>query len=397
MKKILILSSNKTGYGHKSIGDALAEQFGLMPDAEAEVIEALRLFGRLGVTAGGVYGPMTRMRGDFWKRLWDVSAQSPKAVVRMIEPLLHDRFMQRLKNDPPGLIVSIHPMFNAPVINVLRSHGIEIPFITLLADIVDIHPMWVDSRADYIMCPGDESFNAALALGAAASNIKLCGFPTRERFVKAARGRERENFKGDRPLECLIMSGGEGSGNLFGISKTLLENIDCRITVICGRNTKLRRSLCEKLKNYGERARVLGFCENIEDYMLEADIAIMRGSPNSMMEAVVCNTPLVITGSLSGQEARNPEFALMHGLGMVCRERRKLLPIIRGLIENGAEGLNRIAEKQRAYRNFGNAADIAAFLAGQALDKPPVIPPFEPRFPVLFQAAELYRRLESRK
>ena len=78
-------------------------------------------------------------------------------------------------------------------------------------------------------------------------------------------------------------------------------------------------------------------------------------------------------------------------------QRKKLLQIIKGLTDNDAEGLNRIAEKQRAYRNFDNAKDIAVFLAGQALENPPEIPNFEPRFPVLFQAAELYRRLESRR
>lgn len=394
MKKILILSSNQTGHGHKSIGEALEEQ--LKPYAEVEVIEALRLFGRAGVRAGSMYGPITRMGADFWRIVWDMSFNNPDLIVQMMSPMLHDRFMQRLKADPPGLIVSIHPNFNAPVIEVLKEQKLKIPFITLLADLVDIHPLWVDPRADYIMCPSEESHGAALMLGAQASKLKLCGFPTRARFTEAARNFERKPFTGGRPLECLLMSGGEGSGNLQKLADILLENFDCRVTIICGRNKKLFDTLTEKLAEFGERVNILGFCENVQDYMLAADVAFMRGSPNSVLEAVICNTPLVVTGSLSGQEQRNPEFILMKGLGVVCRESRRLLPLMRGLLENNAEGLNRIAEKQRAYRNFDCAKEIAEFLLEHTLETPPEIVDYEMKHPVLHQAAELYRKIERK-
>ncbi|MCL2085000.1 MAG: UDP-N-acetylglucosamine--LPS N-acetylglucosamine transferase, partial [Oscillospiraceae bacterium] len=140
---------------------------------------------------------------------------------------------------------------------------------------------------------------------------------------------------------------------------------------------------------------ILGFCDDVQNYMLEADLAFLRGSPNSMMEAVTCNVPMIITGSLPGQEARNPEFAQMRGLGITCRSKSRLLPLINGLIENNAEGLNRIAEKQRYFRNFDNAADIARFLAETVPDSPPVIPEYDKKSPVLMQAAELYRRIEA--
>jgi processive 1,2-diacylglycerol beta-glucosyltransferase len=394
MKKILILSSNKTGHGHKSIGEALSEQ--LSPHAEVEVIEAFQLFGRAGVKASGIYGPITRLGSDFWGLLWDMSYNSPDTVVQTLSSLLHDRFMKRLKADPPSLIVSIHAGFVAPVIDVLKEHEIRIPFVTLLADLVDIHPLWIDKRSDWIMCPSEESYNAALMFGAQSSQLKLCGFPTRARFTEAARKHKRKPYTCDRPLECLLMSGGEGSGNLLKLSRVLLKHFNCRVTVICGRNKRLYNSLTEKLSEYGERARILGFCDNVQDYMLAADVAFMRGSPNSMMEAIVCNTPLIVTGALSGQEERNPEFVLMKGLGIVCRESKKLLPLMRGLLENNAEGLNRIAERQRAYRNFEIAKENADFMLEKALDKPPEIPDFELKHPIMYQAAALYRKIEEK-
>ena len=395
MKKILILSSNETGHGHKSIAEALYER--LSPHAEVEIVEAFRLLGRVGVKAGRMYGPITRLGPDFWKLIWETSYNRPDTVDQLMSSLLHDRFMHRLKADPPNLIVTVHPNFNGSVINVIKEHKIKIPFITLLADLVDIHPTWVDKRADWIMCPSEESYSAALMYGAVHSRLKLCGFPTRARFTDAARAAERNPYTGGRPLECLLMSGGEGSGNLLKLSLALLSHFNCRVTVICGRNKRLQNSLTEKLSEYGERARVLGFCENIQDYMLAADIAFMRGSPNSVMEAVVCNTPLIVTGALSGQEARNPEFVLMKGLGVICRQSAKLRPLISGLLENGSEGLNRIAEKQRTYRKFDSAEEIAGFILSKTPEKPPVIPDFDLRHPIMYQAAELYRRMEKKQ
>ena len=52
--------------------------------------------------------------------------------------------------------------------------------------------------------------------------------------------------------------------------------------------------------------RILGFVTEIENLMLESDIMIARGSPNSFFEAVVMNVPLIITGALPGQEQGNP-------------------------------------------------------------------------------------------
>jgi processive 1,2-diacylglycerol beta-glucosyltransferase len=313
----------------------------------------------------------------------------------MMMPLLHDRFMQHLKNDPPCLIVSVHPMFNSIILSVLQEHNLKIPFITLLADLVDIHPMWVDARADCILCPTDESIDACISLGAPRSILHRCGFPTRRAFTDAAKNAKHHSYSSERHLECLLMSGGEGSGNLRVISEHLLNNFNSRVTVICGRNTRMKSLLEKHLQSFGERVRILGFCTNVQDYMMEADVVIMRGSPNSMLEAVVCNVPLIITGSLPGQEASNPEYARKNGLGIICLNSKQLTPLLNNLLENNAAGLNDILEKQRVYRNLDSALEIARLLAERSLDAAPAIPDFEQRFPLLMQAAELYRKLET--
>jgi len=286
-------------------------------------------------------------------------------------------------------------MFNDNILSILRENDVPIPFFTLIADLVNIHSMWVDKRADLILCPTDESVDACAALGMPREKLYRCGFPIRRSFTDAAIKKEHRPYSGERPLECLLMSGGEGSGNLKVISELLLNNFNTRVTVICGRNIRMKTLLEKYLTRFGDKIRILGFCTNVQDYMMEADVAIIRGSPNSMLEAVECNVPLIITGSLPGQEASNPEYAEKHGLGVVCLNPKQLTPLLRGLLENNAAGLNQIAEKQRNYRNLESASEIARLFAERALDTTPVIPYFEQRLPLLMQAAELYRKLET--
>jgi processive 1,2-diacylglycerol beta-glucosyltransferase len=368
VKRILILSANRTGHGHASIARALTEQLERLEGVEVKTIDAFSLFGDFAVKASGLYGTMARHAQQVWKLSYKGTTRNPQRLVKTISPLLRERFLETLQKQPPGLILSIHPFFNGTALNALAGRGLTIPFAIMLADLVDIHPLWADNRADVIFCPGMDSFFASLAHGVSHEKLHLCDFPTRKAFTEAARNRSKEPYDGSRPLQCLLMSGGDGPGNLRNIAQTLLRYFDAHITIICGRNKRLHQSLTQSLAPHAKRVRILGFCTNVEDYMMEADVALVRASPNSMMEAIVCGTPLILTGGLPGQEERNPEFAQMRELGVSCPDYRKLASLLRGLLANNAAGLKHISAKQRAYRNLDAAKEIAAVLYERTLD-----------------------------
>ena len=48
--------------------------------------------------------------------------------------------------------------------------------------------------------------------------------------------------------------------------------------------------------------------------MLSSDVAFMRGSPNTILEAINCCLPVVITDALPGQEAGNPSYFVENNL-----------------------------------------------------------------------------------
>lgn len=365
MKNILIISSDYTGHGHKSITESLNEQFAKHPDVNVHVIDGFALAGSLGISIGKAYGSVTRNATDLWKLAWEISLKRPSLIAEFTELAIRDKFLEVLSKVRPDLILSVHPDFNGSVINILEEYKINIPFVTLIADLVSISPLWADPRVDYIICPTVESKLKCLEFGVPESKLKVIGFPVRSRFTQHIKdsGDKNNDYTSDRPLECLIMSGGEGVGNMRHIAEILLKNFNCRVKIIAGRNASLKRRLEASLKEkFGDRVEIYGFTQNVQDLMLSSDIAFTRGSPNVMMEAVSCNTPLVITGALPGQEEGNPAFAEKYNLGIVCEDIRKLKDMVSELLDNNAEKLNQIKRSQREFRDPDIAQKIVDFI-----------------------------------
>ncbi|OPZ89359.1 MAG: Processive diacylglycerol beta-glucosyltransferase [Firmicutes bacterium ADurb.Bin419] len=364
-KKILIISSNHTGHGHKSITESLLENFSLYPDVNVHVIDGFSLIGNMGLRVSKLYGSITRNAKEIWKMIWEISLKRPSIINDFTEVSIRDNFLSLLRSVKPDLILSVHPNFNGSVLNILEEYEIKIPFVTLIADLVSITPLWADPRVDYIVCPTKESKYKCLEFGVPESKLKLIGFPVRQRFLQhLSKNTTKDEYNRNRPLECLIMSGGEGSGNMSTIARILLKNFNCRVKIVTGRNKVLKRRLERTLyERFGtERVEVFGFTDNIQELMLSSDLAITRGSPNVMMEVVACNIPLIVTGNLPGQEEGNPGYLLKHNLGVVCKDTRRLKAIVRELLINNASKLKQIKKSQKKFLNPNVSREIVDFI-----------------------------------
>lgn len=363
-KNILIISSENTGHGHKSITESLCEKIDDFHDVNIHVIDGFSLGGPLLLNIGKSYGPITRSAEKLWKFVWNFSSFTPTLVNSLIEGLIKSSFLRVLSEIKPDLILSVHPNFNGSVLNILEKQKLKIPFITLIADLVDIYPLWADKRADYIISPTAEAKQKCLEYGVPVEKIKMLGFPVRSRFFRT-QVNTKTNFvhKEGTPLQCLIMSGGEGVGNMRNIAENLLSHFDCTIKIVAGRNAKLKAALENSLKTkYGDRVEIYGFTKNIQDLMFTSDIAFTRGSPNVMFEAVATNTPIIITGALPGQEESNPAFAEKYNLGVVCKNTLEIESTIKNLLKNDTAKLNSIIISQKKFINPHAAENILNFL-----------------------------------
>ncbi|PLS02496.1 MGDG synthase family glycosyltransferase [Neobacillus cucumis] len=361
-KTLLIISSDHTGHGHKSITESLCESVKTQNEVKIHVVDGFLLGKHLLLKIGKSYGPITRNSENLWKLIWKLSALKPSLVDNFIEKLIKDNFLKTIAEIKPDIILSVHPNFNGSILNILEKQNITIPFITLIADLVNIYPLWADSRANYIISPTFEAQNKCIEFGIPDEKIKVSGFPVRSRFF-LKNYNQRKFYKEERSLNCLIMSGGEGVGNMKKIADNLLNHFDCTVKIVAGKNEKLKTNLERSLKTqYGDRVEIYGYTQNIQDLMLSSDIAFTRGSPNVMFEAIASNTPLIITGALPGQEEDNPAFAENFNLGVVCKNPKEIKDTVSKLLENDGEKLNEIKNCQRNFINANAAEDILKFI-----------------------------------
>lgn len=365
-KHVLLISSAYTGHGHQSITEALCEQFGKL-GATVSVLEGFDLLGRPAVRLSKAYGPVTRTSKEAWRMIWELVQAAPNNVNRPVATVMSRRLMEVLDLEKPDIIVSVHPMFVGSVVRILKRKKIDIPFISIFADLVSISGLWPDARAAYNLCYTDEAEAFARGCGVPPERIKRFSFPVRERFTAGAPIAGSQEFKSCGRPTFLVMSGGEGSGNIVRLTRFLLDRFDCRVKVVAGRNARLLRRLNENEKPwYGERLEVLGFTRNIEEQMLASDLAFLRGSPNTIMEAVSCCLPVVITDALPGQEEGNPAYFESNGLARFAETQTQIFRAVSDLLADDGRKLLAMKEMQKSFRNVNAAKEIAEFVLSVA-------------------------------
>ena len=360
----MLLTSQHTGRGHMSIAEALSEQFALMDDIALDIVDGFVFLGNRGVKSSKIYNVVTQRARFVWKAVFKATDRGD-FVPETMSLLVRRRLIRYLRTTKPDLILSVHPMFVSCVIDTLEYIGLDIPVVCVEADLVNIHSTWCDPRVTKVICPTEEAYRCSLELGMPQDRLITIGFPTRARFCEAARGDEAPEYDGSRPLNCLMTGGGGGAGDIEGYATHLLKDTDARLTIVCGSNHKLREKLVEKLGvKYKERVRILGFVSDMEAEYEKADIAISRASPNCMYEAIVMGKPMIITGALPGQEKDNPDFAVHHGLGVICDSPDQLSRHVQDLTRDGAREFNRIRRAQLAFRDLDSAKQIAEYVRG---------------------------------
>jgi processive 1,2-diacylglycerol beta-glucosyltransferase len=354
MSGILFISSFYTGHGHKSITAALREQLSeLDPDTAVDEIDGFMLGGPVSAWMSRMYDKVATKAPAFWKVYYGLGNVFPSVSRIFMARSIKKSFYRVLDTKRPDLIVSVHPSFVGSVEDLLDAGGWKIPVISYIADLDNVSRIWADKRSFCTICPTENARLTMLNYGVPDSKIKVFGFPVRKRFNQTGSCRATsyyEHFKQKKELQFLIMNGSQGRQQAVEMARILLGHYDCRVVILAGNNKKFRAEAKKSLEGYKDRLEVCGFVEDVEKYMLESDILLLRASPNVMMEAVNLCRPFIVTGSLTGQEEKNPQFAETNNLGVVCGDTLKLTDTVNGLLADGGRKLAEIAASQLAFR-----------------------------------------------
>ena len=150
------------------------------------------------------------------------------------------------------------------------------------------------------------------------------------------------------------MGGGQIKKAIKILSSVIADCENTEMIVICGNNKKLYDKL--KSADY-PKVNVLGYCENIAEYMKTASLFVTKPGGLSSTEAAVSKVPILHTAAIPGCETRNAEFFSKNGMSKLCKASKRELSKAIKIIDDEKVCLA-MAENQRKRINSNAAADI---------------------------------------
>jgi 1,2-diacylglycerol 3-beta-galactosyltransferase len=366
--QILFLFSD-TGGGHRSGAEAIIEAINLEYPGQisTQMVDIFKEYAPPPFNlAPTIYPTLSRMP-DLWEFGYKISdgKKRTRFATSMLWPYIR-RSLNRLVEEYPGtLIVSIHQLINGPVLHALRKHNV--PFATVVTDMVSTHAAWFDPRADLIIVPTDAARQRALSIGVKNERIKVVGMPVADRFCRPmgdrAEIRARLGWPQDKPV-ILMVGGGEGMGPLRQMARAIDDaSLPAALVVIAGRNQRLKNYM-ETHEWHGETI-VYGFVREMPDFMAAADVLVTKAGPGTISEAFIAGLPLILYSRMPGQEDGNVAYVVKEGAGVWAPRPELVVETLRLWLNNPQER-QRIAAVSKSLARPEATRQIARLLVEKA-------------------------------
>jgi 1,2-diacylglycerol 3-beta-galactosyltransferase len=354
---ILFLFSD-TGGGHRSASEAIIEAINLQfpNQISTEMVDLFRQYAPPPLDrAPEIYPPLSRMP-DLWRLGYRASdgRGRTRTIYNIVWPYIR-RSLHRLMDDHPcDLIVSVHPLMNTPILRVLGRR--DMPFVTVVTDMVSTHSFWYDERADLVIVPTEQARQRALEMEVPNGRIRVVGLPVSEKFCDPpgdkAEIRRGLGWSDDLPI-VLLVGGGEGMGPLEKTAHAIEEaQLPIRLVIVAGRNRRLR----SRLENHPWHIPVLiyGFIREMPRFMRASDILITKAGPGTISEAFIAGLPIILYSKMPGQEDGNVDYVVQEGAGLWAPDPAEIVAGLRDWLEHpekrdaAVQACNRLARPEAA-------------------------------------------------
>ncbi len=378
MKRILILMSD-TGGGHRACAQALQaafrERYG--DEYRVDVLDIWMDYTRW---------PLNQMPKSYrflindvpwmWRSMWELG-ERPQALELAIGVWSHwsrKPVSQVIAQHDPDLLIAAHPLMQDLTLRILAQTRRNIPLVTVVTDLVSIHPIWFRREALRCFVTSDESYRLALQAGLPPDSVRQYGLAVRPAFAREAPPKEQLRptlgLRPDLPV-ALLTGGGEGMGPIGAIAQAVAGRLAAegqprgQLVVICGRNRKLQQEL--RGRTWPIPTIINGFVDNMPDWMAASDCIITKAGSVTIAEAMVCGLPILLSGYIAGQEEGNIPYVVENGIGVYSPHPQRIAEVVgnwfgpeRARLEEMAQKARRMGRPQAAFQIV---QDIAGLLA----------------------------------
>lgn len=362
-KRILFLMSD-TGGGHRAAAQAIAEAVHhLHPKQYNTIIEDIWKgytpwpLNRL----PDIYGWLTGPGLPLWRLMWSISVRVPahKLVLPALSAVLQREVTRYLHRLQPDLVVSVHPLLNHPGLDWLDRARLHIPFVTVVTDMVSLHPVWICPEVTQCIVPTPAAQTVALQFGMPPEKVQVYGQPVAMKFAQLNTDkrslRHNLNLDPDRKT-ILLVGGGEGFGRVYDIARQLDRKVpQAQLLIVTGRNHRLKTRLQAQV--WQIRTHIYGFVETMPELMHAADVLITKAGPGTLSEAFIAGLPPLISGYIPGQEWGNVRYVEEHQAGAYTPSPQRIADMVAEWLTPGNTVLQEMA------RNAARLARPEASLA----------------------------------
>lgn len=314
MKRVMILTAERTGTGHKSAANAIEKR---LDNSEYEInqIDCFTLMGKIGMFLENSYIPTTTKFPLLFYMLFLFTQISPNAMHFLIYLKSKRKLKKEISKFKPDLIISVHSMFTKSISHFLKKEKLNIPFYINVIDLVNPPKVWFDKNADAIFVPTNEVKENYIKKGIGENKLFVSGFPIRDDIER----RKTPKLIEDK-VNILLVNPSVNLKKNVKYVKEVSKLDNASVTVICGRDKKMYKTLIkeQKLGNISGSIRIYDFVNNMNEFLDNAHIILAKAGPNMILEAAKSATAIVITGHIKGQENKNYEYVVKNNFGFEC-------------------------------------------------------------------------------
>lgn len=348
------------GGGHRSAMMALSEGLAdTCPDWTVRPVNLQKLlepvdpiYRAAGISSERVYNKAIQ---NGWTRASRTFLRALQKGIRLHAPVMERTLANHFCSERPAMVVSLIPNFNAVMFRALRQFHPDVPYVTIMTDIVDSPPhFWQEPQDQYLICGSDKAALQAHLHGWYRPDriFKCSGMILRSSFhtPQASHVLTRESLGLDtQKRTAIIMFGGYGSRSSLDIVAHIeRSNLDVQTIVMCGRDEHLRGAL---QKHPGCFA--VPFTERVADYMRLADFFIGKPGPGSVSEALHMGLPVIVESNARTlvQERYNATWVEALGVGIAIQSFSAVDSAVAYFMRNDT-----LAQYQQRARNLDNHA-----------------------------------------
>jgi 1,2-diacylglycerol 3-beta-galactosyltransferase len=378
-RTILFLIAD-TGAGHRSSANAIRNAMDIISQREREAadpdtpppnyrIEIVDVFEEYGVfplrEAMKLYGPAIRYNPKIYGQIFHASNREGVMLGfdSLTTPLILNGLMRLFTTVQPDIIVSVHPLVNFVTVRAIQQLRINVPFMTVVTDLVSVHFSWFAPGVDGYIVPTEEAKKLYLKRGLDSKKVQVLGQPIDPKFARPVASKQelREKFNLQPGLPAvLLVGGGDGAGGLRAAVRAISDaRLPVQLMVVTGRNRRLYANLQSTRSRLHIPSQIFGFVNNMPELMHAADVIVTKAGPGTICEALACNLPIILSGYVPGQEEGNVEYVVSNRVGVLAGNPASLVDALRRLIVPGSPELRRWRESAQRLSRPLASFDIA--------------------------------------